>query len=81
MVRRNILALLCASLMAVSAFAQQGDDNVVAEKTPTKEIIKTGLNYGPLPAVAFDAESTKVWRMARLFTSVRLTSILQASAK
>ena len=56
MVRRNILALLCASLMAVSAFAQQGDDNVVAEKTPTKEIIKTGLNYGPLPAVAFDAD-------------------------
>ena len=56
MVRRNILALLCASLMAVSAFAQQGDDNVVAEKAPTKEIIKTGLNYGPLPAVAFDAD-------------------------
>lgn len=56
MVRRNILALLCASLMAVSAFAQQSDDNVVAENTESKEIIKTGLNYGPLPVVAFDAD-------------------------
>ena len=56
MVRRNILALLCASLMAVSAFAQQGDDNAVAEKAKSQEIIKTGLNYGPLPAVAFDAD-------------------------
>ena len=56
MVLRNILALLCASLMAVSAFAQQSDDNVVAESAKPKEIIKTGLNYGPLPAVAFDAD-------------------------
>ena len=56
MVLRNILALICASLMAVSAFAQQSDDNVVAESAKPKEIIKTGLNYGPLPAVAFDAD-------------------------
>ena len=56
MVRRNILALLCASLMAVSAFAQQGEENTVAETPKSKEIIKTGLNYGPLPAVAFDAD-------------------------
>ena len=56
MVRRNIFALLCASLMAVSAFAQQSDDNVVADNTESKEIIKTGLNYGPLPVVAFDAD-------------------------
>ncbi|MBO7190056.1 MAG: BamA/TamA family outer membrane protein [Alistipes sp.] len=56
MVRRNILALLCASVMAVSAFAQQSDDNTVAEKAKSQEIIKTGLNYGPLPAVAFDAD-------------------------
>lgn len=56
MVRRNIFALLCASLMAVSAFAQQSNDNVVAENTESKEIIKTGLNYGPLPVVAFDAD-------------------------
>ena len=56
MVRKNIFALLCASLMAVSAFAQQSDDNVVAESAKPKEIIKTGLNYGPLPAVAFDAD-------------------------
>ena len=56
MVRKNIFALLCASLMTVSAFAQQSDDNVVAESAKPKEIIKTGLNYGPLPAVAFDAD-------------------------
>ena len=56
MVRRNILALLCASLMTVCAFAQQSDDNAVAEKAKSQEIIKTGLNYGPLPAVAFDAD-------------------------
>ena len=56
MVLRNIWALLCASLVTVSAFAQQSDDNVVAESAKPKEIIKTGLNYGPLPAVAFDAD-------------------------
>ena len=56
MVRRNFLALLCASLMAVSAFAQQNGDNAVAETTKSQEIIKTGLNYGPLPVVAFDAD-------------------------
>ena len=56
MVRRDILALLCALLMAVSAFAQQSDDNLVAENAKPKEIVKTGLNYGPLPAVAFDAD-------------------------
>ena len=56
MVRRTIMALLCATLMSVSAFAQQSDDNTAAEKSKSQEIIKTGLNYGPLPAVAFDAD-------------------------
>ena len=56
MVRRNLLALVCASLMAVGAFAQQSDDKALKESATSKEIIKTGLNYGPLPAVAFDAD-------------------------
>ena len=56
MVRRNIFALICASLMAVTAFAQQSDDNTAPDKAAKQEIIKTGLNYGPLPAVAFDAD-------------------------
>ena len=57
MVMRNIMVLLCAALISVSAFAQQNDENVVAEQeVVSKEIIKTGLNYGPLPAVAFDAD-------------------------
>ena len=57
MVMRNIMVLLCAALISVSAFAQQNEENVVAEQeVVSKEIIKTGLNYGPLPAVAFDAD-------------------------
>ncbi len=56
MVKRGIWALLCALSMATAAFAQQSDDVQVAENVKSKEIIKTGLNYGPLPAVAFDAD-------------------------
>ena len=53
---RNLFALACASLFAVGAYAQQDESSVVAEAPAKKEIIKTGLNYGPLPAVAFDAD-------------------------
>ena len=53
---RNLLALACASLFAVGAYAQQEESSAVAEAPAKKEIIKTGLNYGPLPAVAFDAD-------------------------
>ena len=53
---RNLLTLVCASLFTMGAYAQQSEDNIAAEAPAKKEIIKTGLNYGPLPAVAFDAD-------------------------
>ena len=53
---RNLFALACASLFAVGAYAQQDESSVVAEAPAKKEIIKTGYNFGPLPAVAFDAD-------------------------
>ncbi len=53
---RNLLALLCASMMTICAYAQQNEVTQTAEQPAKQEIIKTGLNYGPLPAVAFDAD-------------------------
>ncbi|MBQ6581362.1 MAG: BamA/TamA family outer membrane protein [Alistipes sp.] len=44
---RYIFTLLLSTLMAVSAFAQESSK---------QEIVKTGYNFGPLPAVAFDAD-------------------------
>ena len=44
---RYIFALLLSTLMAVSALAQESSK---------QEIVKTGYNFGPLPAVAFDAD-------------------------
>ena len=44
---RYIFTLLLSTLMAVSALAQ---------KSSKQEIVKTGYNFGPLPAVAFDAD-------------------------
>lgn len=52
---RNVLALCCALMMTICAYAQQSDASAEVV-TPKKEIIKTGLNFGPLPAVAFDAD-------------------------
>ncbi|MBQ5594084.1 MAG: BamA/TamA family outer membrane protein [Alistipes sp.] len=53
---RNLLALVCASMMTICAYAQQDELNQTAEQPAKQEIIKTGLNFGPLPAVAFDAD-------------------------
>lgn len=53
---RNLLALLCASLITICAYAQQEETTQTAEVAAKQEIIKTGLNFGPLPAVAFDAD-------------------------
>ena len=53
---RNLLALLCASLITICAYAQQEETTQTAEQPAKHEIIKTGLNFGPLPAVAFDAD-------------------------
>jgi outer membrane protein assembly factor BamA len=47
------MVLLCALLFSVGIHAQE--DGVSAENAK-KEIIKTGYNFGPLPAVAFDAD-------------------------
>ena len=44
---RYIFILLLSTLMAVSALAQESSK---------QEIVKTGYNFGPLPAVAFDAD-------------------------
>ncbi|MBO5830912.1 MAG: BamA/TamA family outer membrane protein [Alistipes sp.] len=52
---RLILAAVIAAMLPLSVSAQ---DNTSDEKTSKekKEIIKTGYNLGPLPAVAFDAD-------------------------
>ena len=44
---KYIFTLLISTLMAVSALAQESSK---------QEIVKTGYNFGPLPAVAFDAD-------------------------
>ena len=55
---RNLVALLFAALLATTLYAQDADTQtqVQEEKTSKKDIVKTGLNFGPLPAVAFDAD-------------------------
>ena len=55
---RNLVALLFAALLATNLYAQGADTQtqVQEEKTSKKDIVKTGLNFGPLPAVAFDAD-------------------------
>ncbi|MBR5851133.1 MAG: BamA/TamA family outer membrane protein [Bacteroidaceae bacterium] len=55
--KRYITSLVCAALVSASAFA--GNSNETAADTSSikkKEIVKTGFNFGPLPAVAFDAD-------------------------
>ena len=55
---RNLVALLFAALLATNLYAQDANTQteVQEEKTNKKDIVKTGLNFGPLPAVAFDAD-------------------------
>ena len=52
----KIFSLLAVSMCFVAANAQK--DVVVSDTVPTtkKEIVKTGFNFGPLPAIAFDAD-------------------------
>lgn len=52
-----MFTLICALLTSASLLAQEGS-NATAEPTEKskKEIIKKGLNFGPLPVVAFDAD-------------------------
>ena len=55
---RTLVAVLFAALLATNLYAQDADTQtqVQEEKTSKKDIVKTGLNFGPLPAVAFDAD-------------------------
>ena len=55
---RNLVALLFATLLTTTLYAQDvtTQTEVQEEKTSKKDIVKTGLNFGPLPAVAFDAD-------------------------
>ena len=52
-----MFTLICALLTSASLLAQESG-NATAEPTEKskKEIIKKGLNFGPLPVVAFDAD-------------------------
>ncbi len=49
---KNITLTLLLTLLCGVALAQSDS----AAKTANKEIVKTGYNFGPLPAVAFDAD-------------------------
>ncbi|MBE6285528.1 MAG: hypothetical protein E7093_03705 [Bacteroidales bacterium] len=55
--KKHIFTLICALLTSASLLAQESG-NATAEPTEKskKEIIKKGLNFGPLPVVAFDAD-------------------------
>ena len=43
-------------LMSMSLYAQVDEQKVADTQTEKSEILKTGYNFGPLPAVAFDAD-------------------------
>ena len=52
---KHILTIFAALLATINVVAQNAEPT--AEPAPAKkEIIKTGYNFGPLPAVAFDAD-------------------------
>ena len=55
---RRFVTTFCAVLLATLVTAQERviQDESEAATPQKKEIIKTGLNFGPLPAVAFDAD-------------------------
>jgi hypothetical protein len=56
---RFFVATIFATLLATNLYAQEAtvaDADPLAKETSKKEIVKTGYNFGPLPAVAFDAD-------------------------
>ena len=62
---KNVLTLAFATMLSSAIFATNIDAQVAKDTTKKKEkevvmrdgeIIKTGYNFGPLPAVAFDAD-------------------------
>ena len=54
--------LLVGSVAAHEGKTTLGDQNNETAAPAKKEIIKTGYNFGPLPAVAFDADKAVVLR-------------------
>ena len=53
---RKILTLLLLSLLFTATYAMDNNNAVDSTKSAKKEIVKKGFNFGPLPAVAFDAD-------------------------
>lgn len=53
---RKILTLLSLSLLFTATYAMDNNNAVDSTKSEKKEIVKKGFNFGPLPAVAFDAD-------------------------
>lgn len=55
MIKKITLAAM-ALLLAFNVMAQEVNTDNNMEEPSKKEIVKTGYNFGPLPAVAFDAD-------------------------
>ena len=57
---KRLTTLAIAMIMSISLYAQTNDQEIKSDlnddSSNKKEIVKTGYNYGPLPAVAFDAD-------------------------
>ena len=53
---KKFLTTCILSLLALNIYAQGDEQNTVQTTTSKKEIVKTGYNFGPLPAIAFDAD-------------------------
>ena len=64
--KRTFIAALAATMLCIPSFAETADSSAAEKETKKEkkkvqynedgEIIKTGLNFGPLPVVAFDAD-------------------------
>ena len=52
----RLLSIIVCLLFAATAHAQSTDSATVDAPDKKGEIVKQGLNFGPLPAVAFDAD-------------------------
>ena len=53
---RYFISLLLVMFVFQSVVAKENADNQSVQTSEKKEIVKTGYNFGPLPAVAFDAD-------------------------
>ena len=53
---RYFISFLLVVFVFQNVVAKENADNQSAQTSEKKEIVKTGYNFGPLPAVAFDAD-------------------------